>query len=83
MYYVYILYSESLSKYYIGSSYDVSQRLDRHNRGHSTYTKKGIPWKLVYTEEYNTRKEGYQREMEIKKKKNTNYIKWLIESSVG
>ena len=78
--YVYILFSETLSKYYVGSSYDVAQRLERHNRGHSNYTKKGIPWELVYVEEYSTREEGYARELSIKKKKSKKYIEWLISS---
>ena len=50
MYFTYILFSEKLNKYYIGSSHDVEKRLVRHNRGHTTFTKTGIPWKIAYSE---------------------------------
>ena len=80
MYFVYILYSATLDKYYIGSSYNVQQRLDRHNRGHSNFTKSGIPWIVVYTEEFPDRKSAYGREMFIKGKKSKTYIEELIRS---
>ena len=78
MYYVYILYSEKLDKYYVGSSFDVIQRVNRHNRGHSNFTKTGIPWVLVYTEQCEDRTKAYAREMFIKNKKSKEYIKNLI-----
>ena len=55
-------------------------RLIRHNAGHSTFTKRGIPWKLVYAEDYETRAEAFRREMEIKNKKSRKYIEYLIQS---
>ena len=50
MYYVYILYSESFKRYYIGSTKDITLRLARHNAGHSPSTVAYRPWKLVYSE---------------------------------
>ncbi|MFD2561033.1 GIY-YIG nuclease family protein [Aquimarina rubra] len=69
MFIVYILFSESLNKYYIGHTANLEDRLKRHNQGRSKSTKPGMPWKIIYTEEYQTKSEAYQREMEIKKKK--------------
>ena len=81
-YYVYILYSESLDKYYTGSCEDLSERInDRHNAGRNLSTKGGIPWNLKYSETFETRREAVSREMQIKKKKSRKYIEWLISNS--
>ena len=66
MYLVYILQSEPNGKFYIGSTGNLAERLKRHNGGRSKATKFGIPWKLVYTENFESRSEAIKREMEIK-----------------
>ena len=81
-YYIYILYSEKLNKYYTGSSQNILIRLnDQHNAGRVISTKPGIPWVLKYKEAFETRIEAVRRETEIKKKKSRKYIEWLISSS--
>ncbi|MGM9477771.1 GIY-YIG nuclease family protein [Pedobacter sp. GSP4] len=48
MYYLYILYSASSDKYYIGYSNDPNRRLQEHNStDRVTYTSKYRPWVLV------------------------------------
>lgn len=79
MYTVYILKSEKTNKYYIGHTIDITDRLKRHNNGSSKYTKKFIPWELVYSEEYNTKSKAYKREMEIKKYKGGIQFKKLLK----
>ena len=74
----YILYSERVDRYYIGSTGNLVERLHRHNSARSKATKSGIPWKVVYTENFETRPQAYQREMEIKRKKSRKYIEALI-----
>ena len=64
-YYVYILYSEVQDKYDIGSTQDVTERLDCHNSGKEKYTSKYIPWNLVLSLEKETRSEAYQLEIKI------------------
>ncbi|MBI2617837.1 GIY-YIG nuclease family protein [Candidatus Kaiserbacteria bacterium] len=49
--YVYILKSEKVAKTYVGSTTDLSRRIHEHNSGLSTFTKRHMPWKLVYSEE--------------------------------
>ena len=66
MYFVYILHSESKDRFYIGQTGDLDDRLTRHNDGKSTSTKYGVPWKLVYTEGFETRAASLAREKEIK-----------------
>src|ERR1043166_4126472 len=80
-FYLYILYSRSAAKYYIGSTEDLDDRFYRHTNSGSKFTKFANDWKLVYTETFQTRSEAVQREMAIKKKKSTKYIEWLIKSA--
>ena len=68
MYYVYILHSEKLDRYYVGSTNNVNDRLIRHNSGQGSYTKKGVPWILVKSFELSTRSEAVKFEMKIKKR---------------
>jgi len=78
MYYTYILYSCKTDHYYIGHTHDLELRLERHNDGWSRSTKSGIPWKIIYYEEYSTKSDANKRELEIKRKKSRKYIATLI-----
>jgi putative endonuclease len=80
MFYVYILYSSKLDRYYTGSSEDVSIRMIRHNQGYVAATRNGVPWELRYTEMFATRTGALKRELEIKRKKSKKYIEWLIST---
>ena len=79
MFYVYILKSKRTAKYYIGQTENLENRLNQHNSGYSLSTKGGIPWELVYYEEYELREEAVQRETALKKKKSRKYIEYIIE----
>jgi putative endonuclease len=79
-YYVYVLYSQSLDKYYIGSTQDLENRLLRHNSGRSKYTKPGLPWDLVYAEEYPTRPEAVRRERRLKSWKDRSMLENLVRT---
>jgi putative endonuclease len=61
-----VLYSEKLKKRYVGSTNDVNKRLSEHNSGKSKFTKGGIPWKIVYTESFETNSEARAREKFLK-----------------
>jgi putative endonuclease len=77
-YSVYILYSQSRDKYYIGYTYNPAERLLEHNAGATPSTRPGIPWVLVYTEEFNDKTSAIRRELAIKKMKSRKYIQNLI-----
>jgi len=81
MYYVYILQSEVPSRYYIGSTGQLEDRLLRHNSGRSKATKNGMSWRLVWQEEFLTRGEAYKREFEIKSWKSHVRIAVMISVS--
>lgn len=53
--------------YYVGSTDSLKNRVQKHNLGQGAeYTKKYRPVKLVYFEEYLTKKEAEKRERQIK-----------------
>jgi putative endonuclease len=81
MFYTYILHSKTLDKYYVGSTNNIEDRIQRHNQGRSTFTKTGIPWELLYFETYQTRSEAYQRELFIKSKKSKSFIAQLVQGT--
>jgi putative endonuclease len=83
-YYLYILYSTSVNKYYIGVSNNPEKRLLFHNAGRSgnakAYTKRATDWEIVYKEMYNTKLEALQRERSVKQKKSRKYIEFITKS---
>ncbi len=80
MYFVYILYSEKLDRYYVGQTEDIEKRLQIHLLGISKYTSVAIDWTLVHSETFPTRKDAIKRESEIKRKKSRKYIEELIRN---
>ncbi len=83
MYYTYIIQSQKSGRFYIGSCHDIDIRIERHNAGATPSTKPGRPWKLVYSETYETNSEALKREREIKSKKSRKYIEFLVQSTSG
>ena len=80
-YSTYILYSLSIDSYYIGHTQNLHDRLENyHNAGRSLFTKRGIPWKLVYSESFINRAQAMNREREIKSRKSRRYIEQLVQS---
>ncbi|SNR64312.1 GIY-YIG nuclease family protein, partial [Flavobacterium sp. ov086] len=74
MYYTYILYSTTKSKFYIGQTNDIDDRLRRHNSGASLSTKGGIPWKIIYFIKLESRSEAVLLETKIKKRGAKRYL---------
>ena len=79
MWKLYIIYSEKTDRYYTGISEDLAWRLERYNQGWGRYTKHGVPWKVVHTEDYDNKSEALKREREIKNRKSKKYIENLIK----
>ena len=83
MYKVYIIYSNSIDKYYVGYTSEIDRRINEHNRIKGKFTDRGIPWKIVYTENFKDKKEAMKREAEIKAKKSRRYIESLIKKLIN
>jgi putative endonuclease len=79
MYYVYIIYSESADRYYIGYCSELASRLEKHNAGATLSTKPYRPWKLVYSEPFENKSDAIKREKALKKMKNRKYLETLID----
>jgi putative endonuclease len=62
MFYVYVLKSAKTGRRYVGSCRNVDERLRRHNAGHSKATRRGIPWSLLHTERFLTRRKAVNKE---------------------
>ncbi len=79
MFNVYVLYSESYKKIYIGYTSDIQNRLIAHNHpGNKGWTKKFQPWKIIYQETYENKFEAMIREKQLKSAKGREFIKTFI-----
>ena len=58
MYYLYILFSDSRDKYYVGHTNDISCRLKKHNTNHDGFTGKTGHWEIAYNEIFNTKEQA-------------------------
>lgn len=67
-FYVYILWSDSIKKFYVGSTSDSEERFLQHNRGQSKFTSKGKPWSLIWSVECFNRSDAIRFENKIKKR---------------
>ena len=81
MHYVYMLYSESLGKHYIGIASDIERRIRQHNSALKGFTRVGRPWVLVHTEVYQSKSEAPKREKYLKRMKSARFIRELIHST--
>ena len=81
-YYLYILFSDTLNKYYIGSTKNIETRLKKHLENHSGFTAKAKDWKLVYSESFTSKSDALAREQKIKKWKSRTMIQKLINSKL-
>ena len=67
MYLVYVLFSPSYNKIYIGFTSNLEQRMLSHNvLGKKGWTIKFRPWEIIFTEEYKEKSDAMQREKELK-----------------
>jgi putative endonuclease len=85
MFYVYILYSALVDKFYIGYTENLEDALNRHNThrsGFRRFTKRASDWNLVYFEIFENKKDAIKREREIKDKKSRRYIERLISGKI-
>jgi len=79
MYYVYVISSESKKYIYVGLTNDVSRRFNEHNKGLNKTTKPDRPFKLILTENHNSRSEARDREKYLKSGSGKEFLKKLIK----
>ena len=80
MFYLYILFSVTLNKFYIGhTGNELSERIRKHNSNHKGFTGGVGDWQLVYHESFASKSLAYSREREIKNWKSRKRIEKMIE----
>src|SRR5579859_1793782 len=69
-YSLYVLWSSSARRFYIGIAANATTRLEQHNSGQfGGWTVRHRPWTLVHTETYPNYAEARHRELELKAQK--------------
>ncbi len=79
MYTVYILKSEQTGKFYVGYTDNIDRRIKQHNSGKNKSTHNGLPWTIIHKEFFNTKKEAWLREHQIKSYKGGVAFKKLVK----
>ena len=81
-YFVYILFSQELNRYYVGSTVlSIEERLERHLTdfyGNSKFTHKAKDWQIVHSIECQSLNQSRRIERHIKAMKSRVYIENLI-----
>jgi len=79
-YFVYILHSEKLDRYYTGSTTNIDLRLDFHtNAERHKFTYKANDWILVFNLECDSKLQMLAIEKHIKAMKSKTYIRNLMQ----
>ena len=79
MFFVYVLYSPSADKFYVGYTSNLESRLLSHNvLGTKDWTKRYRPWNLVYKETYPSKSSALKREKELKTGVGREFIRKMI-----
>jgi putative endonuclease len=66
MFFVYLIYSKSFGKFYVGFTSNLEGRLAQHNAGENRSTKYQGPWELVYYEAFRSKRDALIREKKLK-----------------
>lgn len=79
MFTVYVLYSKQFDKIYIGFTSDLDARITAHNHpANKGWTKKYMPWVIVYTEEFEEKTDAIKREKELKSSRGRDFIRKAV-----
>ncbi len=82
MYYVYVLESEVDGRLYKGLTQDLKRRLNQHNKGANKSTKGFLPWKIVYSEVFETRIEARSHEKYLKSGIGREFLKRILVGKI-
>ncbi|WP_020402619.1 GIY-YIG nuclease family protein [Gracilimonas tropica] len=84
MFTVYALYSLKYEKIYVGYTSNLEQRLLSHNKlGKKGWTIKFRPWEVVFTEEFETKKQAMKRESQLKSAQGREYVWKCVHEKFG
>ena len=75
---VYVLFSETKNRFYIGYTSNLEERIITHNQKSKGFTGSTNYWRVVHIEKYKTKELAQQRELQIKSWKSRIKIQELI-----
>ena len=80
MFFTYALYSETFDVIYCGQTENLQKRINEHNGlgASKTWACRYKPWRLLYTEKFQTRKEAVAREKQLKSGQGRKFLRSLI-----
>ena len=78
-YTVYILFSESHNRHYIGQTMDLNSRIQRHNAGHEKATAPYRPWVILWTTVKDNRAEAMTLEKKLKNLSTKRLIQFITK----
>ena len=79
MYYTYVLKSLKNASLYTGYTNDLRKRVKEHNDGESGYTKKYLPYELIYYEACVNQSDAKARETQLKTGLGKRYLKGRLK----
>jgi len=81
-YFLYILKSSLVDKYYVGISANPQVRLQYHNTIEKGFTSRYRPWKIVYLKEYDSKSEAHKVELKVKSWKSKIMLERFIKGEL-
>ena len=82
-YYTYVLFSQSRYQYYIGQSYESPEcAVHQHNSGNRISTKRGAPWQLVYSKQFENSSDSYLLMQKLQNMKSRRFLRYFIDHLV-
>jgi len=82
MAYLYILQSQVNFRYYIGSTTNLERRINEHNNGQSKYTSLTKPFKLVFSQEFQSIQLAKKIELKLKRFKSRQILDRIVKDKV-
>ena len=76
-YFVYILYSITLERFYVGCTNNIHKRLEEHNNKESNYTSVGVPWTLIWHDQKPNRMAAESLERKLKNLNRERKLKFM------
>lgn len=74
---IYILFSEKYSNHHIGYTINLEQQLSHHNETGNDWTKNYRPWEVIYTKEFENKKDALKYEKWLKSGVGKKFIKTI------
>lgn len=78
-YSIYIIKRENNNEYYVGIAEDIEKRLKQHNGGNVAVTKYKRPYRLVFSQKFDSKALALKAERKIKKWKRKDFIEKIVQ----